>query len=574
MAAPEFNERKSNDRGSNEKRSGEKQTKMVLDYYTDQDYHLIMSELPDIIKTAEIAGLKNLEPNIDERKQVREIIKKFLRDKKCKVYGGTALNEAIKLIDPSDCFYTEYDFGDYEFYTPTPIMDMKEIADILYKKGFKYVQASEAQHPETYTLFVNFIAYCDASYVPKNIYHGINTIESDGILYVHPHFTFIDQLRIFNDPLNSAKLRWEKTYKRCYKILKHYPFEFYNKKTTIKDNVHSKILSSIKKEFMSDKQNATMALISGIDAFNFYINHASNQHNVEQVARTTYGQNRSKLSDYLASVPYMELIAVQYREFVDKLYEYIKTLVDEPTSVTLEEFYPLFQFTGYSVTINYQSVPLVKIIQADGFCIPNIPTKTGYSYVSYQYLLMRLLICKFRAFLEKNKEDYFNYNILVSNLIHVRNVYLSALNIGPINNTPFSEFRVGCMGTTASYPRARRLYDLQKRKEGKYFRFTYSPESYHKDGKPESEIFGPSKHIFKNTSGNRITNNKNLMFTFDSDLKIKLDNIAEDAVMEDDLLIENDSKNQSDNDVKSTQSTQSTQSIQLSESQIGSKSTK
>lgn len=528
-------------------KSNNRQTKMVLDYYTDQDYHLIMSELPDIIKKAEISALKNLEPNIDERNEVREIIKQFLREKKCKVYGGTALNEAIRLIEPSDCFYTEYDFGDYEFYTPTPIMDMKELADILYKKGFKYIQVSEAQHPETYTLFVNFIGYCDASYVPKNVYYGINTIESDGILYVHPHFTFIDQLRIFNDPLNSAKLRWEKTYKRCYKILKHYPFEFFNRKTNFKENTYKEILDKIKKEFMTNKENSSMALISGADAYNFYIGHASNQHEVEHMARTTYGQNRSKLSDYLISVPYMELIAVQYRDFVNKLYEYIKTLVDEPTAVTLEEFYPLFQFTGYSVIINYQSVPLVKIIQADGFCIPNIPTKAGYSYVSYQYLLMRLLINKFRAFLEKNKEDYFNYNILVSGLIHVRNVYLSALNIGPINNTPFSEFKVGCMGTTASYPRARRLYDLQKRKEGKYFKFTYFPEKYHKEGQPEAEVFGPSRHIFKNTSGNRITNAKNLMFSLDADLKIKMDSVVEEAIMEDDNEIEPSTDKKEDN---------------------------
>ncbi len=107
------------------------------------------------------------------------------------------------------------------------------MCNLLYDKGFKYVTAREAQHEETYSIFVNFQLYCDVTYVPTRIYNSIKTIEIDGVNYVHPHFIFIDQLRIINQPLTAAAQRWEKTFGRMYKLLKNYPLENYRNSLSV-----------------------------------------------------------------------------------------------------------------------------------------------------------------------------------------------------------------------------------------------------------------------------------------------------------------------------------------------------
>lgn len=189
------------------------------DYYTEEDYDSIKEVLPDIIKQIERKAAEILEPTIYEKREVMADIKNFIRDKKRKVYGGTAINELIKAVNPKDAIYDEMIFSDIEFYSPTPVQDLVELTNLLYRKGYKYVVGREAQHEETYSVFVNFQLYCDISYIPTRVYHGIQTKELDGIHYAHPHFIYIDMLRIVNDPINAGAQRWEKTFDRMFKLL-------------------------------------------------------------------------------------------------------------------------------------------------------------------------------------------------------------------------------------------------------------------------------------------------------------------------------------------------------------------
>ena len=275
----------------------------------------------------------------------------------------------------------------------------------------------EAQHEGTYTIFVNFQLYCDLSYVPTRIYHGIKTIVIDGIHYAHPHFILIDQLRIFNQPLTAASQRWEKTFVRMYKLLKNYPLERFDKSIKVEapSQEFQGYLTRIKDEFMMIKEVQDICLISGLEAYNFFIRHAMGDRAVEQMARVSY--KNVDLRSMITKVPFLEFISVSYRDTVERLYDFIKKIVPDPSQLTLEEYFPLFQFTSFSVTIKYMDKPLATIYEADGFCVPYIKTTRGYSYVSYQYLLMVLLIHKFRAHLDKDRDMYFNYGIAISNLV-------------------------------------------------------------------------------------------------------------------------------------------------------------
>lgn len=519
-------------------------------YYTEDDYEKVLIKLPDIIKEAERKSAEVLEPTIVEKREVLAFIKNFIRKKHRKVYGGTAQDECIKSVNKADAIYDEYNFSDVEFYSPNPVPDMVELCNELYKKGYKHVTGSEAQHEETYKVSVNYNIYCDISYAPTRIYNGIQIIPIDGINYAHPHFMWIDFLRMFNNPM-TAGWRWDKMYKRMYKLLKNFPPEFCNKNFQIPKtnpvyvNYHQKI-----KDLIINTDLKESILINGFDTYNYLIRHAANDKNVDKMARTKYGS--SNLNDLITNVPFVDLVSIDYKKNVREIYSFLKSVVPDTNKLVLEEYFPLFQFNDYSVIILYDDVPIVRILEATDSCVPYIETKSGLKYVSYQYLLMSLLINKFRTHLEQDKTMYFNYIIAISNLIKARNIFLDENRLTVVDRSVFREFQITCIGKTTSSARLGRLRMLERKKKGKNIMFRYEPESFFKQSAEAQQKFDPTKHFFKNTSGSRIMNNKNLRFKLDDSR-----NIIENVVEEDDFTTDEGISKESSVDLSSVSSSES-----------------
>lgn len=522
-----------------------KHRKLVyLNYYTDEDYDQIVEKLPELIRESEIKASQVIEPTIDEKREILNIIKRYISDTKRKVYGGTALNELLKAVNPKDAIYDDYTFNDIEFYSPTPIVDAVKICNILYKKGYKYVTAKEAQHEESYTIFVNIQKYCDITYVPIKVYNGIKTHLIDNINYIDPHFMLIDYLRMFTDPMNSS-WRWEKSFKREYLLLKDYPIEYYDQKIEFPIQVPEikKYISKLKDDFLYTSDVKNITLISGFEAYNFFVKHAIGDREVAQMARTSYPKSRN----LLVTVPFLDLVSVKYIDTVIETYNYLRKNVEDPSKLSLDEYQPLFQFTSYSVIINYNDIPVVRIFEADGMCIPNIKTTKEYMYVSFQYLFMSMLINKFRSHLDKNKHMYFNYGIAISNLIKARDIYLTDNNLGIINKSIFGEFKISCVGSTISFLRSGILRKIKRKESGKFREFTYTPESFFKKSEEDQAKFDPAKFLFKNTSGNKIYNVKNRIFHIDADGNISVNNNLETDSESENENIESDQSEKSNN---------------------------
>jgi len=200
--------------------------------YNQNDIDLIKKNIDIIKDDATKKKLEIMEPTLKEFKEVYSVILDYIKSKKRIIYGGYAQNYLIKIINKSDEFYKEIDLADIEFYTPEPLTDVIELSDLLYSKNFKYVQGSEGVHNDTYKIFVNFINYCDLTYMPKNIYDNIPKIEDNGFLYTHPHFMLIDAFRVYADPLTSY-FRLDRTFFRFSTLIKHYPFDLSLSKNTI-----------------------------------------------------------------------------------------------------------------------------------------------------------------------------------------------------------------------------------------------------------------------------------------------------------------------------------------------------
>jgi len=496
----------------------------ILNYYTDEDYDQVTKALPDLINNAKINAEEILEPTIHEKREVMEIIKNFIKEKKRKIYGGYAMNELFKHVDPKDAIYDGRTFADIEFYSPTPVPDLVEICNILYYKKFKFVQGKEAQHLETYTVTANIQKYCDISYVPKRVYNGIETVVIDQMHYASPHFILIDQLRMFNNPINDA-WRWDKAFKRVFTILKDYPFKLVNQKLQMPSPTKKigQIITSIINKFMRKKENSDYCIISGFEAYNFYVNHALYDRNTDQMSRESF-INPKKLGDLTTPVPYLDLVSIDYKRTVKDIFSFLKENVEDSSLITKEEYTPLFQFTGYSIVFYYQKERVVRIYDADGLCLPNVATNKGYMYVSFQYLLMSLLIEKFRSFLEKDREMRSNYRILISNLIRARNFYLTKYQLGVINKSIFSEFKISCIGSTFDNNRLKILRMLERKKDKKVIHFEYTPATFFEKSKEDQEKFIPSKYKFLNRSGNIIMKPKYYIFILEnSEIFVKND---------------------------------------------------
>ena len=61
-------------------------------------------------------------------KEIIDIVEAFLRSRKRICYGGTAINN---ILPPHDQFYNRaIELPDYDFFSPEPLKDAKELANI------------------------------------------------------------------------------------------------------------------------------------------------------------------------------------------------------------------------------------------------------------------------------------------------------------------------------------------------------------------------------------------------------------------------------------------------------------
>lgn len=157
-----------------------------------------------------------------EVKTIIEVVEDFLKKKKRICYGGTAINA---LLPPDDQFYDPtVELPDYDFFSPTPMEDAKELADVYYKKGFSRIEAKAGVHAGTFKVFVNFIPVADITYLVPELFKKIKkeAISIRGILYSPPNFLRMLMYLELSRPKGNPS-RWEKVLKRISLLNKNYP---------------------------------------------------------------------------------------------------------------------------------------------------------------------------------------------------------------------------------------------------------------------------------------------------------------------------------------------------------------
>jgi hypothetical protein len=156
------------------------------------------------------------------------VVRKFIIDRKLILFGGLAIDYALRLRGSR--IYPDEERPDFDFLSPKSVDDAYDLADLLKTIGFKKVGAIRAIHVQTMRVKVDFIWVADIGYAPQDVFDKIPTIEYDQMRVVHPNYQRIDMHLAFcypfnNPPREDVLNRWKKDLKRYNLLNKFYPIK-------------------------------------------------------------------------------------------------------------------------------------------------------------------------------------------------------------------------------------------------------------------------------------------------------------------------------------------------------------
>ena len=224
------------------------------------------NSLDDLITEEEtmdnIAKIKKFERLFEE-------MKKFFDKNKIIIYGGTALD--MHLPEESK-IYDKNDFPDFDCYSTDPKKHSEQLANILTKLNYKYIEIKYAMHDGTYKLYCDFVAIADLTKVSVSLHRKLfdKSEKIDGY-----HVTSIRHLKssAYKELAvpKSSLFRWKKILSRV-KLME----------TEFKNNRSAHSQKSIQRITFNDKINKLIPkfkdyaitkdlVLSGNDAVEYYL---------------------------------------------------------------------------------------------------------------------------------------------------------------------------------------------------------------------------------------------------------------------------------------------------------------
>lgn len=163
----------------------------------------------------------------DKQEEANEIVKSFVRERGLILYGGEAIDGALREL--GSFLYAEGTIPDYDFFSANTVEDAYDLADTLYAAGFEEARALRGMHFSTMRVDAganHFVA--DLSYIPRDLFENMPTIIHEGIRGVHPSYQRTDVHRALSlpyveSPREAIFNRLTKDIARFNLINKYYP---------------------------------------------------------------------------------------------------------------------------------------------------------------------------------------------------------------------------------------------------------------------------------------------------------------------------------------------------------------
>jgi len=454
-----------------------------LFYYTDNDVDIIDKNIDNIVRKGTKEQITKLDPTLNEYIEIKKFILNYIKDHHLILYGGYALHLSLKSINSSDIIYNDNEIYnddnmyDIECYSHNSHLHIKNLSDLLFKHNYINIKASEALHPETFTIFVHCRKFLDITYMPSNVFHNIPIINYDKYKIIHPHFALIDKMRVLNNPL-TAYFRLEKDLVRLKIILKNFPITFYNCDLKFKiDSETSKILEFIRKEILPKDSLITFNYY----AYYYYIAISNN------LLQESVNLN----------INHYDVISIDYKKDYTMIYEILSKNFN---NIIIKGYHPFFQFLDKHVSFYFNDILILNLYSNYNSCIPYIylPKKKIY-ITSFSTTIMYLMMYKYKyKIVDEDNDEVKNLDCMIVTLINERNKYLKNNNLSILDDSPFKEFVITCKGFTRTAK-----YDscmlIKRRVENKLpAKIEYFPEKLKSNFDPDRK--------FNNSSGN-INNN-------------------------------------------------------------------
>lgn len=168
--------------------------------------------------------------------KANKLVEKFISKNELIIYGGTAIDFALRL--KGSFIYNDdlLPFADYDFFSPHSVQDAYKFSLELHNNEFQDVTAAGALYIRTMRVGFEGFVIADISYIPQTIFKNINyltyTIEKGiDVKLVHPTYQVIDMhlslsFPYINPPQEAVNHRAEKDIKRYNLLYDHYIGEF------------------------------------------------------------------------------------------------------------------------------------------------------------------------------------------------------------------------------------------------------------------------------------------------------------------------------------------------------------
>lgn len=396
--------------------------------FSKKDIDTFDNKISELEDAAEVLTNEINKKTINEQKEIIKIIEEYVKEKGLIVYGGNAQNLAVKLIDPKGCFYDDDGVHDYDVYSFDPVNHAEELTEIIYKKGYKNIIASEAIHVETYSIKYYGVALCDLSYMPKYIFDNLPILSCDGFKIVNPYIAYIDFMRMFNDPLTSSSFRWDKNFNRFNIMQEYYPLV---SKNISFESKSEELCKAIKDDIKRVAKKSDTLIFTGFKAYNKYAKLAK--------CKTI-------------PIKYYTLVSTDY---VKDCKDIINELKKKHKNITTQEHYPFFQFFDFSIDIRVEDEIVCKVYRNNNICVP-FKTSKDIKIASFTYNLMWLMIEKFYYSIynadcsSKPKDSELinrQYDDIIASMLFIKEKYLNDKKKSFLDDTLFEHFVVSkCSG--------------------------------------------------------------------------------------------------------------------------------
>lgn len=167
------------------------------------------------------------DPNYAMCLQAIDIIKGFIKERGLIIYGGTAIDYALRLHGDKIYPDEELTMPDLDFYSPDNVKDAYDLADILYQAGLGEVRAIRATFVKTMRVDVGNQFLADITYSSPNMFEKLPYLEYEGMKIIHPNYQRMDLhiglTYLYDSPPREALFARWKFIKRFNLMDKYYP---------------------------------------------------------------------------------------------------------------------------------------------------------------------------------------------------------------------------------------------------------------------------------------------------------------------------------------------------------------